>query len=24
VVLRAGSDVEPDHLANVIRAVRKA
>src|SRR5262249_9137043 len=23
-VLRAGSDVEPDHLANVIRAVRKA
>jgi transposase len=24
VVLRAGSDIEPDHLANVIRAVRKA
>ena len=24
VVLRAGSDVEPNHLANVIRAVRKA
>lgn len=24
VVLRAGSDVGPDHLANVIRAVRKA
>ena len=24
VVLRAGSDVEPDHLANVTRAVRKA
>ena len=24
VVLRAGSDVEPDRLANVIRAVRKA
>ncbi len=24
VVLCAGSDVEPDHLANVIRAVRKA
>ena len=24
VVLRAGSDVEPDHLANVIRAVREA
>jgi transposase len=24
VVLRAGSDVEPDHLANVSRAVRKA
>ena len=24
VVLRAGSDVEPDHLANIIRAVRKA
>jgi len=24
VVLRVGSDVEPNHLANVIRAVRKA
>jgi transposase len=24
VVVRVGNDVEPDHLAGVIRAVRKA